>query len=101
MHWYYFPFGTKDIPYASLKGIRRVVMKPLRGKLRIWGTGTFRYWVNLDVRRPMKTFGFILDDGKRIKPFVTPDDPDAFEAVVRDRAGLESSSETPGRSPLV
>ncbi|MHB8380462.1 MAG: PH domain-containing protein [Acidimicrobiales bacterium] len=101
IHWYYFPFGTKDVAYSSLKDVRRVVISTLRGKLRIWGTGTFRYWVNLDVRRPAKKFGFILDNGKAVKPFVTPDDPDAFEAVVRERAGLGPSTDSSKRSPWV
>ncbi len=101
IHWYYFPFGTKDIPYTSVKGIQRFTMSALRGKGRIWGTGTFKYWANLDLRRSVKKFGFTLDVGKPVKPFVTPDDPDAFEAVVRERAGLGPSSDAPGRGPLV
>jgi len=101
IHWYYFPFGTKDIPYSSLKDVRRVVISALRGKLRIWGTGNLRYWLNLDARRPAKEFGFILDNGKAVKPFVTPDDPDAFESVVRERAGLGPSSDGSTRGPLV
>ncbi len=101
IHWYYFPFGTKEIPYSTLKGVRRVVTSPLRGKFRLWGGGTFRYWLNLDVRRPMKNFGFILDNGALVKPFVTPDDPDAFETAVRERAGLGSSGGAPGRAPFV
>lgn len=101
IHWHYFPYGTKDIPYTEIMGIRRVLLRPLRGKVRIWGTGTFRYWVNLEVRRPAKKFGFILDNEKKVKPFVTPDSPDAFEAVVRERAGLGPTSLAPRRSPFV
>ena len=101
VHWYYFPLGTKNIPYTSIKGIRRVVLSTLRGKGRIWGTGNFKYWANLDVRRPTKKFGFILDVGKSVKPFVTPADPDAFEAVIRERCGLGPGSGEPEQSPLV
>jgi hypothetical protein len=101
IHSYYFPFGTKDVPYSALKGIRRVALSATRGKLRIWGTGNFRYWLNLDLARPGKKFGFILDNGKAVKPFVTPDDPDAFEAAIRGHAGLGPSSENTDPSPLV
>ena len=101
LHGYYFPFGAKDVPYSSLKGVRKVALSAMRGKLRIWGTGSFRYWLNLDVRRPAKKFDFIIDNGKVVKPIVTPDDPDAFEAVLRERAGLGPSSDTPGPSPFV
>jgi hypothetical protein len=98
---YYFPFGAKDVPYAALKGVRKVALSTMRGKLRIWGTASFRYWLNLDLRRPTKKFGFVIDNGKPMKPFVTPDDPDAFEAVVRELAGLGPSSDTPRPSPIV
>ena len=67
-------------------------MSALRGKLRIWGTGNFKIWANLDTKRPHKKVAFIIDNGKSVKPFVTPDDPDAFEAVVRERAGLGPST---------
>jgi hypothetical protein len=46
---YYFPYLTKGIPYSSIKGMRRIEMTALKGKWRIWGTGNFRYWANLDV----------------------------------------------------
>jgi len=101
IHAYYFPYGTKDVPYTDVKGLRRFEMSALRGKGRIWGTGTFKYWANLDVRRPNKSIGFIVDNGKSVKPFITPDDPDAFEAVVRERAGLGPGSATSPTGPLL
>jgi hypothetical protein len=33
--------------------------------------------------------GFFLGLGRRMIPFVTPDDPDAFEAVIREHATLD------------
>jgi hypothetical protein len=98
---YYFPYGTKDIPYASIKGLSRFEMSALRGKLRIWGTGNFKYWANLDTGRPSKTIGFIVDNGKSVKPFITPDNPDAFETTLRERANLGPSSGTLTTPPLI
>ncbi len=80
---YYFPWGTKRIPYASIKGFDRFTMSARRGKARIWGSGDFRHWANLDPGRPAKSVGFFLDVGRRVVPFLTPDDPDAFERVLR------------------
>ena len=80
---YYFPWGSKRIPYASIKSLDRFAMTALRGKGRIWGSGDFVHWANLDPRRPTKSVGFYLDVGRRIIPFLTPDDPDAFEQVLR------------------
>jgi hypothetical protein len=80
---YYFPWGTKWIPYASIKALDRFTMSALRGKGRIWGSGDFRHWANLDPQRPAKSVGFFVDVGRRVIPFLTPDDPDTFERVVR------------------
>ena len=57
IHGYYFPWGTKVVPYRSIKAVQRVDLGPLRGKLRIWGTGNMKYWANLDTKRPKKNDG--------------------------------------------
>ncbi len=85
---YYFPWGTKRIPYPAILGLERFAMTALRGKGRIWGSGDFRHWANYDPGRPKKQVGFFLDVGKRIVPFLTPDDPDRFEAVITERTGF-------------
>ena len=93
---YYFPWGTKRIPYSVISGFQRVRLSwGLRGKGRIWGTANPRSWASLDPGRPDRETGFVLDLGGRIRPFVTPDDPDAFEAAVREHTNL-----TPGNREL-
>lgn len=91
---YYFPWGTKRIGYGSVKGIRRVSMSALHGKARIWGTGNLKYWASLDPKRTSKTVAFILDLGRQVSPFLTPDDPDAFERVVRAHTSLGPAGPT-------
>lgn len=98
---YYFPYGTKDLPYTSVKGMRRFEMTALRGRWRIGGTGTFRYWANLDVHRLKKKVGFILDRGKSVNPFITPDAPDGAEAVIREPAGLGPDTGGDIASPFI
>ena len=40
IHSYYFPFGTKSVPYTQIKGLQRIEIKGLwSGKWRFWGTG--------------------------------------------------------------
>jgi hypothetical protein len=85
---YYFPWGTKHIAYRSIRNIERIALSAARGRARIWGTANPGYWASLDPGRPHKATAFALDLGRRIKPFLTPDDPDAFEVLVRERAGL-------------
>src|ERR1700735_3067413 len=80
---YYFPWGTKRIPYSSIRSVRRVKLGAFTGKWRIWGTGTPRYWASLDPERPGKDVGLILDVGRFVQPFITPDDPDGVEAAIR------------------
>jgi hypothetical protein len=89
---YYFPWGTKHIPYGAIRSLDRFAMTALRGKGRIWGSGDLRHWANLDPRRPRKEVGFFVHTGARVIPFLTPDDPDRFEQVVRARTALD-----PGR----
>jgi len=87
---YYFPWGTKRIPYGSITSVDRLSMTALRGKGRIWGSGDFTHWANFDPGRPRKSVGFFLNVGRRVIPFVTPDDPDAFEQALRSH--IPSSS---------
>jgi hypothetical protein len=79
---YYFPWGTKTIPYTAIRRIRRVSMGTLTGKGRIWGSTSLRYWASLDPGRPRKTAALVLETGRAVLPFVTPDDPDAVAAII-------------------
>jgi len=102
IHSYYFPLGTKSVPYAQIKGLQRIEMTGLlSGKWRIWGTGSPRYWANLDTKRPKKKAAFVVDLGRRVSPIVTPDNPDAFEAVLRDRANLGAGNARQMKGPFI
>jgi hypothetical protein len=98
---YYFPWGTKRITYGSIAELRRVNIGAFTGRARIWGTANPRYWANLDPGRMKKKVGFVLDLTRAVRPFVTPDDPDRFELVVRAHTGLEPSSEDPRSGPII
>lgn len=88
---YYFPWGTKRVPYAAIRGVERFPLSNLQGRWRIWGSGDFRHWANFDPGRPRKSVGLYLDVGRAVVPLVTPDDPDAAEAVIRAQAKLGPS----------
>src|ERR1700742_4614400 len=79
---YYLPWGTKRIPFDAIRLVRRVNMGWLTGRIRLWGTGTPGYWAHLDLRRPIKHVAFIVDTGQPIGAFITPDNPDGFEAAL-------------------
>jgi hypothetical protein len=81
---YYFPWGTKHIPYTAIRCLQRFSLSAGKGKGRIWGSGDLRHWANFDPRRPQKGVGFFLEVGGLVIPFVTPDQPDVFEKVLRE-----------------
>jgi hypothetical protein len=99
IHGYYLPWGTKRIPYEAIRSIRRVNMGLFTGRGRIWGTGNLRYWANFDPKRPSKRVGFVLNTGRAVQPFVTPDDSDAFESALS--AHTDAPIERGGRSVVI
>jgi hypothetical protein len=85
LHWYYFPFGSKRIPWNRLRRAIEHDMGEgvLGGRFRIWGSGDLVHWMPLDVRRPKKRWMYILElEGAFTRPCVTPDDPETFRAVL-------------------
>ncbi len=84
---YYFPWGTKRIPYDRIRAVRQVQLGLTSGGARLWGTANLRYWASLDPRRPSKRRGLVLDLGRAVRPLITPDDPNAVEACIRAHAG--------------
>jgi hypothetical protein len=91
---HYYPWGSKKVAYRRIVGVQRVTLGVMKGRGRIWGTANMGYWANLDTRRPAKKEGLILDLGKHVKPFITPDDPDRVESIIRERAGLGPAGPT-------
>jgi len=85
---YYFPWGTKHIAYDSIRSVQRVDIGAFTGRGRIWGTANPRYWASLDPKRPRKTTALILDVGRFVRPFITPDDPEAVEHAIREHTDL-------------
>lgn len=79
---YYFPWGTKRVPYDSILKVRRVPIGGFTGRGRIWGSTTLEYWASLDPARPRKKEALILNTGRGIQPFITPDDPNAVAAII-------------------
>lgn len=83
---YYFPFGSKRIPYAEIRRVDEEPMGWLTGKLRIWGMGPLPVWFHLDLDRPGKDRCIVLDLGGLVKAAITPDDHAAVLALLRERA---------------
>ncbi|HET9168393.1 MAG TPA: hypothetical protein VFN97_03120 [Actinospica sp.] len=82
----YYLWGAKRIRYAAIEDVQRIPLAVHRW--RIWGSGDFVHWWNLDRRRPGKDTALVLHlAGKRVLPTITPDDPDAVERILAGRGG--------------
>ena len=86
IRWYY-PWGAKRIPYRSIRSTRLFPLGAVRGKWRIWGSGDFVHWYNLDTRRPNKAAGIEIDTGRRVLACITPDDAEAVAAIIDSHLG--------------
>jgi hypothetical protein len=100
---YYFPLGwPKALPYRRIRAVERFSLTAWAGKWRIWGTTSPCYWANLDPGRPRRWVGLIPYLPGLVRPWISPDDPDAVEAILnegRGRAGRGWSSRGDGRRP--
>lgn len=96
---YYVPWGTKRIPYDRIRGVKRVPLGAATGRARLWGTANPRYWASLDPQRHRKRVGLILDLGRAVKPFITPEDPRAVLDAIQSHTapGVVSA----GRGPVM
>ena len=88
IRWYYL-WGSKRIPYAAIREVTERRMSSLRGKWRIWGSGDLTHFYNLDGSRPNKETALELDVGGRIRPMITPDDPDAVLRIISEHVPNE------------
>ncbi len=83
VRWYY-PWGAKRIPFRRIRSATAYPLSTVRGKWRIWGSGDFVHWYNLDGGRPDKETGIELDTGSRVRPCITPDEPATVQRIIAE-----------------
>ncbi|MUL65527.1 hypothetical protein BOO86_13695 [Mycobacterium sp. CBMA 234] len=85
---YYFPLGTeKRVPYVAIRGIDVRPLGAATGSWRLWGTGSPSHWFPLDMHRPKKDTLVVIDTGAKVKPCITPAEPQRFVETLRARIG--------------
>jgi hypothetical protein len=84
--WYYL-WGAKRIPYGSIRSVSRSGVR----KWRLWGSSDLVHWWNLDRGRPQKDVALVLDVGGRIRPTITPDDPETVERILAEHVSAAPS----------
>ncbi|MEZ0371290.1 MAG: hypothetical protein ACAI44_19505 [Candidatus Sericytochromatia bacterium] len=90
---YYFPFGSKRIPYASIRKLEEKELGVFSGRYRFWGMDLEPYWYHLDWQRASKRHGIVLDLGEWIKPVVTPAQHDMVLAVLKEKTRKQGMEE--------
>lgn len=81
--WHYSALRRpKRISYSSIREARQVPLGKL-GRLRIHGSGDLRHWFSYDPGRPGKSQAIVLHLNGRIRPVITPDDPERVAEELR------------------
>ncbi|HZT15777.1 MAG TPA: PH domain-containing protein [Gaiellaceae bacterium] len=80
----YYPWGSKRIPYSAIRSVKRLPIRIRRW--RLFGSGDFMHWWNLDLTRPKKSVALDIDIGRFVHPTITPNDPDAVERLITEHA---------------
>src|SRR5579875_414456 len=90
----YYPWGTKRIPYTSIRNVQTLPLTGLQKarKWRLWGSGDLVHWWNLDRHRPHKSTALVIDTGSRIHPTITPDDPSTVTRILSDAIDTSTRS---------
>jgi hypothetical protein len=82
--WYYL-WGGKKISYSAIRAVHEQPLGRVRGRWRLWGSGDFKHWYNLDGNRSKKTVALVLDVGGHVRPVITPDDPETVARIIAER----------------
>jgi hypothetical protein len=83
IRWYYL-WGNKRVPFRAIRSIKTFPLRRVRGRWRLWGSGDFVHWYNLDRSRPKKQTGIEIDTGRRVHPCITPDDVAAVTRIIAE-----------------
>lgn len=83
----YYLWGAKRIPYTSIEAVTELPLTDINTvrRWRIWGSGDFLHWWNLDTKRPEKRLALVIDIGRHIRPTITPNDPETVEGILKER----------------
>jgi len=91
---HYYPIGAKSIEYGAIRQVRKAPLGAM-GRWRIHGSGDLVHWFNFDPHRPRKSTALVIYLDGKIRPVITPDEPDRVIAElaahgVKITSGAES-----------
>ncbi len=82
---YYWPFGSKRIAYADIRGFDVRPLKAWHGQFRVHGIDHLGRWYSRDRHRGEKERAIDLRVGLLIHPVLTPDDIDKVIAILETK----------------
>ncbi len=85
IYQYYFPVGSKRIPYSLITKVTERSMDWLSGKIRIWGMDFSPEWFHFDSERPRKSRCIVIDEGETIKVAITPENHATVLEILREQ----------------
>ena len=85
----------RHVTYESIREARQVPLG-LMGRWRIHGSGDLLHWFNFDPGRPRKSRAIVLHLDSRIRPVLTPDDPDRVAEELRQHGVNVTEGSEPG-----
>ncbi len=80
------PVGPKEDAVLSYSRREQAAARRVRGLWRMWASGDFAHWYNVDGNRSHKSVELELDVGGRVRPVIASDDPDAVAAIISEKA---------------
>lgn len=88
---YYWPRGRKRIPFDTIREYRTHALTMGHGQYRVHGIDRRGRWYSRDRRRQDKPLAIVLDVGRRIRPVLTPADPQAVLSILDQRRHASST----------
>lgn len=88
---YYFPLGSKRIPYSTIRSLKEETLGLFTGSGRLWGMGITPEWFHFDLQRPLKPKAIVIEEeGNWIKSVITPNDHDRVLQILREKLSSET-----------
>lgn len=89
---YYWPVGRKRIPFDAIRNVHTHALTMGRGQYRVHGIDRHGRWYSRDRTRSDKSLAIVLDLGGRIRPVLTPADPQTVLALLDQHVGNRATS---------
>jgi len=83
---YYFPVGSKRIPYDKIRQVTLETLDFWNGGGRLWGMGLSPHWFHLDLHRWQKKHCLIVEEVDNwVQSVITPDDPEQVLTLLQNQ----------------